>query len=131
MYLARSIQWRGEKRDMVGTVPADVLVGQRPQGRGYMVVEETGNSPWPGSTNIKTSDQKGVPVHEFHYARLDKLDKDPVFTHRVLRGTGIDGDHDGLLVNNLIAGFAHHRNTRANPWVERFVSFVRKTAQMV
>jgi len=126
MYLARSIQWRGEKRDMVGTVPADVLVGQRPQGRGYMVVEETGNSPWPGAASIKTSDRKGVPVHEFHYARLDKLDKDPVFAHRVLRGTGIDGDHDGLLVNNLLAGFAHHRNTVANPWVERFVAFVRE-----
>ena len=68
----------------------------------------------------------GIPVHEFHYARLENLAEDPVFAHRVLRGTGIDGIHDGLVVGNLLAGFAHHRNTAANPWVERFVSFVRE-----
>ena len=119
MYLARSIEWRGEHGDMVGVVPADVIVGKRPQGRGYMVVEETGNSPWPAfrKTNI--------PVHEFHYARLENLPADNHFTHRVLRGTGIDGDHDGLIINKLLAGFAHHRNTTANPWVDRFVTFVR------
>ena len=48
MYLARNIRWRGKCRDMVGAVPADVRVGNRPQGRGYMILEETGNSPWPG-----------------------------------------------------------------------------------
>nr|MBT8076303.1 cobyrinate a,c-diamide synthase [Gammaproteobacteria bacterium] len=35
MYLARKIEWRGDSADMVGFVPADVIVGQRPQGRGY------------------------------------------------------------------------------------------------
>jgi cobyrinic acid a,c-diamide synthase len=44
----------------------------------------------------------------------------------VIRGTGIDGKHDGLLINKLIAGFAHRRHSQANPWVEQFVSFVRQ-----
>jgi cobyrinic acid a,c-diamide synthase len=126
MYLSRSIQWRGESSDMVGTVDADVMVGKRPQGRGYMIVEESGKSPWPLSGTNGKGDAAGIPVHEFHYARLENLAEDPVFAHRVLRGTGIDGIHDGLVVGNLLAGFAHHRNTAANPWVERFVSFVRK-----
>ena len=126
MYLSRSIQWRGEQRDMVGTVPADVLVGKRPQGRGYMLLEESGNSPWPQIPGASKRNTGGIPVHEFHYARLENLDEDPVFTHRVLRGTGIDGNHDGLVIHNLLAGFAHHRNTTANPWVERFVTFVRE-----
>ncbi len=126
MYLSRSIQWRGEQRDMVGTVPADVLVGKRPQGRGYMVVEESDKHPWPHTGNRNTD---GIPVHEFHYARLQNLDENQVFAHRVLRGTGIDGNHDGLVINNLLAGFAHHRNTAANPWVERFVAFVRDQQQ--
>jgi len=119
MYLARSIEWCGEHGEMVGAVPADVIVGKRPQGRGYMVVEETGKSPWPDfqKTNI--------PVHEFHYARLENLATDSHFSHRVLRGTGIDGKHDGLIINNLQTGFAHHRNTESNPWVNRFVKFVR------
>ena len=128
MYLSRSIQWRGEQRDMVGTVPADVLVGKRPQGRGYMVLEESGNSPWPHIPIADNRNTGGIPVHEFHYARLENLDEKQVFTHRVLRGTGIDGNHDGLVINNLLAGFAHHRNTAANPWVERFMTFVRQFA---
>jgi cobyrinic acid a,c-diamide synthase len=128
MYLSRSIQWRGEQRDMVGTVPADVLVGKRPQGRGYMVVEDSGKHPWP-QLPVTNNNTGGIPVHEFHYAHLESLGKDQVFAHRVLRGTGIDGYHDGLVINNLLAGFAHHRNTVANPWVGRFVAFVRDQQQ--
>ena len=127
MYLARSIQWRGEKRGMVGFVPADAVVGKRPQGRGYMLINESGNNLWAANSHNKTS--TGIPVHEFHYARLENLDENPVFAHTVLRGTGIDGQNDGLVINNLLAGFAHHRNTVANPWVERFVAFVRKRKQ--
>lgn len=123
MYLSRHIQWHDQHGDMVGVVPADVVVGRRPQGRGYMLLEESGKSPWPQPIR---PDKNGTPVHEFHYARLENLGENPVFAHRVLRGTGIDGVHDGLIVNHLLAGFAHHRNTLANPWVERFVSYVRK-----
>ena len=126
MYLSRSIWWRGKKRNMVGTVPADVVVGRRPQGRGYMLVEETGIHPWPRSPGTESCAPTTIPVHEFHYARLQNLAENPCFAQRVLRGTGIDGDHDGLVVNKLLAGFAHHRNTEANPWVERFVEFVRE-----
>jgi cobyrinic acid a,c-diamide synthase len=71
----------------------------------------------------------GIPVHEFHYAKLENLGDNPAFAHRVIRGSGIDGAHDGLVVNNLLAGFAHHRNTMANPWVERFVTFVREQSK--
>jgi len=128
MYLARSIQWRGERADMVGAVPADIIVGDRPQGRGYMIVEETGHSPWPASAAARNDHSSGIPVHEFHYARLENLSEGPDFAHRVLRGTGIDGNRDGLIINNLLAGFAHHRNTKANPWVGRFVTFVRENS---
>jgi cobyrinic acid a,c-diamide synthase len=112
---------------MVGAVPADVVVGSRPQGRGYVLVEGSGKSPWPQSPSFDEQESAVIPAHEFHYARLENLAEDPVFAFRVLRGTGIDGAHDGLVVNNLLAGFAHHRNTAANPWVEHFVAFVRKT----
>jgi cobyrinic acid a,c-diamide synthase len=125
MYLARTIHWRGERRTMAGVVPADVAVGNRPQGRGYVVLEETGKIPWPPYATAAGLKTKEIPVHEFHYARLENLDQGADFAYRVLRGTGIDGQHDGLVIGNLVAGFAHHRNTRANPWVGRFVSFVR------
>jgi cobyrinic acid a,c-diamide synthase len=126
MYLARSIRWRGEKRDMVGAVPADVIVGSRPQGRGYMLLEETGRSPWPPSPVGRGAETARIPAHEFHYARLENMPHELSYAYRVVRGAGIDGSHDGVVIGNLQAGFAHHRNTRANPWVERFVSFIRE-----
>jgi len=126
MYLARSIQWRGETQNMVGAVPADVIVGSRPQGRGYMVLEETGGSPWPPSPAFQGVEAASIPAHEFHYARLENLPDDLNFAYRVVRGAGIDGRHDGMVIGNLLAGFAHHRNTEANPWIKRFVNFVRE-----
>ena len=126
MYLSRRINWKDKCVDMVGAVPADTLVGSRPQGRGYMQVRDTGNSPWPKQHQDQGAEAIDIPVHEFHYARLKNLDEHSRFAYEVIRGTGIDGHRDGLVVNNLQAGFAHHRNTTANPWVNRFVSFVRQ-----
>jgi cobyrinic acid a,c-diamide synthase len=126
MYLARTIRWRGETRNMVGAVPADVIVGSRPQGRGYMVLEETGRSPWPVSTVAQGAVTASIPAHEFHYARLENLPDDTSYAYCVVRGAGIDGHHDGMVIGNLLAGFAHHRNTQANPWVRHFVNFVRE-----
>jgi cobyrinic acid a,c-diamide synthase len=68
---------------------------------------------------------KEIPAHEFHYAQLQNLPGDCDYAYRVTRGHGIDGKHDGLLIGNLMACFAHHRNAQANPWVKRFVAFVR------
>jgi len=126
MYLARSIRWRGEQSNMVGAVPADVIVGNRPQGRGYMVLEETDKSPWAPSSAVQGAVTPSIPAHEFHYARLENLPDDLDCAYRVVRGAGIDGRHDGIVIANLLAGFAHHRNTEANPWVKRFVNFVRE-----
>jgi cobyrinic acid a,c-diamide synthase len=125
MYLAKNIQWRDEKYDMIGVVPGDIVVHDRPQGRGYVVLEETGQSLWsPASAGPPQSDAT-ISAHEFHYARLENLAGDPGYAYRILRGHGVDGQHDGLIVGNLLAGFAHHRNTEKNPWVGRFVKFVR------
>jgi hypothetical protein len=44
----------------------------------------------------------------------------------VARGHGIDGNHDGIVVGNAVAAFGHQRDTAANRWAGRFVSFVRQ-----
>ena len=122
MYLSRSIQWCDRRCEMVGIIPADTVMGARPQGRGYVRLRETGNGPWPLRT------QEGVlaafSAHEFHYARLSN--HGPFrYAYEVLRGHGIDGKHDGIAMGNLLASFSHLRDVAANHWTERFVSFVR------
>jgi cobyrinic acid a,c-diamide synthase len=122
MYLARSIRWADARAEMVGAIPGDVVMNARPQGRGYVRLQETAAAPWPtvGGQPARFS------AHEFHYSRLENLASDAVFAYEVLRGTGIDGAHDGIVYKNLLASYVHLRSTAENRWPERFVDFVRR-----
>lgn len=125
MYLARSLTVRGETHDMVGALPGDVIMHDKPVGRGYVHLAETADAPWPGDGRGGTP----VKAHEFHYSSLENLPADMCFAYRVERGYGIDGTHDGIVVNNLLASYAHLRSVGACRWAERFVDFVRHTSR--
>ncbi len=47
MYLARSIEYHGRTYDMVGAIPGDVKMHDRPIGRGYVHLKEDEAHPWP------------------------------------------------------------------------------------
>lgn len=121
MYLCRSLQWKDRQSDMVGVVPADVKMHQKPRGRGYVHLCETENHPWPGDTPLS----RQVRAHEFHYSGLENLDVTQKFAYKVKRGFGIDGTNDGIVYKNLLANYSHMRNVGSNHWVERFVAHVR------
>jgi cobyrinic acid a,c-diamide synthase len=121
MYLTRGIEWKGEKAEMVGVIPAQTQVLTRPQGRGYIQFKESAASPWPQSDPNTT-----INAHEFHYSRLQGLPDSTQFAYHVLRGEGIQDRRDGIVYKNLLASYAHLRSTIQNPWVSRFVDFVRQ-----
>ncbi len=123
MLLARSLTWKGETVEMAGAIPADIVMHERPRGRGYVRLRETANAPWPCLGEPANGE---IPAHEFHYSSLENFEGKPVFAYDVLRGTGIDGRHDGLVVNNLLASYVHLRNVAGNPWAARFTAFVRQ-----
>ena len=127
MYLCRTLRWRDESYEMVGVLPGDVCMHQRPQGRGYARVEETAGFPWPvlaeGSLPVT------LPCHEFHYSRLENLEAGLDHAYRMVRGTGIDGERDGIVYRNLLASYVHLRNTGEFRWTDRFLSFVRRTLE--
>jgi cobyrinic acid a,c-diamide synthase len=132
MYLARSLTWRGETHAMVGAVPGDAVMHERPKGRGYMQVEETGQGLWSLGPDGGRGTAVRFAAHEFHHATLENLPDDLAYAHRVLRGFGLDGRNDGIVIGNLTAGFLHLRNVRSTPWVGRFITFVRsRTAPRV
>ncbi len=117
MYLCKSLTWRGETREMVGVVEGDAVMNTRPQGRGYTRMKARGGL-WAAGTEVL--------AHEFHYARVDNLPKGTRYAYDVLRGHGIDGQHDGVMAHNMLAGFCHLRHAEAAPWTTQFVAFVRK-----
>lgn len=119
MYLCRSLKWGSEEAQMVGVIQAEAVILERPQGRGYVCLKEQAAHPWPGGE----AGQK-LPVHEFHYSRLENLDPGYGFAWQITRGDGIDGRSDGLIYKGLLAGYAHQRQVEGNPWVERFLARV-------
>ena len=122
MYLARTLNWNGRSAQMVGAIPGDVVMHERPVGRGYVRVAETAEFPWRDDTS-PPSVRLG---HEFHHSSLENLDPSVRFAYRVQRGHGVDGSNDGVLVHHVLASYAHLRHTAGNDWPRRFMSYVRR-----
>ncbi len=122
MYLARSVSWRGQTCRMVGAIPGDITMHDKPVGRGYVTLATTPDAPWPAQQASWPHELRG---HEFHYSSLDNLAPDVRFAYRVKRGHGVDGQHDGIVHRNVLASYAHLRSIGADGWAGHFVDFVR------
>jgi len=120
MYLSRSITAGGESHPMVGVVPGDVVMYRRPVGRGYVHLRETGESPWSASADPGQQ----LRAHEFHYSEVVNLPPDARFAYEVIRGHGINGNNDGIVIRNTVASYAHLRSVGNCDWARRFVRFV-------
>ena len=124
MYLSRSLRWRDQRCEMVGAIAADTVMYDRPQGRGYVKLHETGKLPWPKVTRDDAAFE--IRAHEFHYSTLENVAPNLEYAYKVTRGTGIDGQHDGIMYRNVVACYTHRRDTGDNHWTARFVEFIRQ-----
>ncbi len=107
---------------MAGVIQADTIMYERPQGRGYIRLRETKHCPWPKTGSCVTD----IAAHEFHYSALENLAPDTRFAYQMQRGKGIDGKHDGIVYKNMLACYAHLRDTKNNPWTKRFIRFAHR-----
>lgn len=124
MYLSRSIKWKGKPRQMVGVIQGDIIMEDRPQGRGYVQLYDNGKGLWP--LIVENDSSNIINGHEFHYSRLENLDPDLNYAFDVKRGFGIDGKSDGLIYKNLQANYSHLRDVSDNHWAQRFTDYIRK-----
>ncbi len=122
MYLARSLSWGDKRHAMVGVIPGDVVMHDKPVGRGYVRLRDTGLGPWGGPAG------RGMHAHEFHYSSLENLPDGLEYAYQVERGYGVDGRHDGIVYRNLLASYTHLRAASNHSWVERFMALVAKQA---
>jgi cobyrinic acid a,c-diamide synthase len=121
MYLARTLRWHGGAHEMVGALPVDVVMHQRPVGRGYVELALTEDAPWP-TTPAAAPTLRG---HEFHYSSLENIASNVKFAYQVLRGYGADGQRDGLVYRNVLASYSHLRTGAGSNWASQFIEFVR------
>lgn len=125
MYLSRQLSWGDQRSEMVGALPLDIVMHDKPQGRGYVRLRETPAAPWP---NLDAASSGGksceLAAHEFHYAQACNIQTDCKFAYDVTRGFGVDGKHDGIVYKNTLASFSHLRDTSQNRWTRRFIAHV-------
>jgi cobyrinic acid a,c-diamide synthase len=101
MYLGNALIVDGNHFPMVGALPVTFVLEKRPQGHGYTVLETLRENPYfeVGET---------LKGHEFHYSKAvleDSEKQKAVF--KVLRGSGLDGERDGLCRKNLLGLYTH------------------------
>lgn len=119
MYMSQELESADGCYEMVGVVPGRCVMKAKPVGRGYIRLQVTEGHPWGALS-------EEIRAHEFHYSDLEwqgEQSFDGILS--VLRGHGIDGQQDGFHYQNLVAGYAHMRNTEVYPWAEKFIEFVR------
>lgn len=119
MYLCNSIRFQSEQCEMVGVIEGECEILNRPVGRGYVLLQRNSLHPWPNVEN------RPIAGHEFHYSRLTAMAGHTNYVFDVKRGFGIDGQKDGVVYRNLVACYAHQRNTRQNQWIVNFLDFVK------
>jgi cobyrinic acid a,c-diamide synthase len=118
MYLCRSIHWQGRSYEMVGIIPAEVQLSEKPEGHGYVIVEVIGENPFfPIGLTLRG--------HEFHHSSLSSLRGLP-FAYQVKRGQGIHHQLDGIVYKNLFASYVHLHALGTPEWAHGFVSLASK-----
>jgi cobyrinic acid a,c-diamide synthase len=118
MYLSRKIHWQGRSYEMVGIIPAEVQISEKPEGHGYVTTEVIDENPlFPVGLSIRG--------HEFHHSKVS-IENDVRFIYRMKRGNGIDGKMDGVLYKNMFAAYTHLHALGTPCWAEAFVSLAAK-----
>lgn len=116
MYLSRSIRWgkEGARGEMVGALACDVQMTERPQGHGYVTLKVVDHNPFfPPGLELRG--------HEFHNSRLDLTGPGVRCAFRVTRGSGLDGQRDGLIYKNVLATYTHLHALSTPEWAPALV----------
>ena len=98
MYLAREIEWDGERQEMAGLVP-----GRARRGDVRVVSYVHGRLACDSLLG-----RAGEPImgHEFHHSEM-LMDEGAKYAIRLERGSGIKGGWDGICQGNMVASYTH------------------------
>ena len=124
MYLGEHIQVGSEKFPMVGVFPYDFVMGKKPQAHGYTILEVTRDNPYfPRGVVLKG--------HEFHYSQIVPAPAPGVpMAFTVRRGSGIGGQREGLLYQNVLATYTHLHALGSPQWAAGMVRRAREHRQV-
>ncbi|MDM7935129.1 MAG: Ni-sirohydrochlorin a,c-diamide synthase, partial [Methanothrix sp.] len=116
MYLAREIEWEGERREMVGLVPGRARRGP------VRVVSYVHGSLSRGC--ILGEAGRAIMGHEFHHSEI-LLEDDVEFAIRLERGAGIIDGLDGICEGRMVAAYTHIHSASYRGFPARFLEACR------
>lgn len=115
MYLGRDVEYEGKKYPMAGVLNLSTRLCPRPQGLGYTSGKIVHENPFfPVGTR--------VTGHEFHYSLcVDNMETQAVYALDMDRGKGMANGRDGLVRDNVYAGYNHIHALGVPCWAGNFV----------
>jgi cobyrinic acid a,c-diamide synthase len=124
MYLSQRIRWDERSAEMVGVLPCEIEMTNKPQGHGYVIAQVENENPFfsPGTV---------LRGHEFHNSRLVAISENgskPTLTtaYRLSRGNGIGESRDGIVYRSVLASYTHLHSGGAPNWAAGLVRRARK-----
>jgi cobyrinic acid a,c-diamide synthase len=100
MFLSkRMISSEGLSYEMVGFFDADVIMLKKRQAHGYVQASVIHD-------NLISNRGDVIRGHEYHHSKLILHEK-PKLAYKLLRGVGVDGEHDGLMKQRVLASYLH------------------------
>ena len=118
MYLSRRITWGDRSAEMVGVLPRDIEMTDRPQGHGYVSAEVDRDNPFFAKGTL-------LRGHEFHNSRLVPVGETPETAYNLSRGSGLGAGRDGIMVHNVLASYTHLHAGGAGDWARGLVQRAR------
>ncbi|GAB6177280.1 cobyrinate a,c-diamide synthase [Desulfobaculum senezii] len=120
MYLTQGVTYEGTEYPMAGVLDVHTEFRPHPQGLGYIEARVERENPYHPVGAV-------VPGHEFHYSAC--VTNAPSAHPTVLameRGKGTIDGRDGIVKNNVFAGYAHIHAFGAPWWAPNFVAAARR-----
>lgn len=115
VFLGDKLEYEGKTFDMAGVLPVAFTFRPKPVGHGYTKLETVKENPF-------FSIGETLRGHEFHYTTMKPpAAKDLHFAFRVDRGSGFDGEHDGLCTRNVLATYTHVHALGIEGWAPSLV----------
>jgi cobyrinic acid a,c-diamide synthase len=115
MFLCRKIRHGTSEYPMLGVFPYDVILGRKPQGHGYTIMECVGRNPY-------FSEGTMLRGHEFHYSQIVVDQGSPVsFVFKLTKGHGILDGWDGMCYKGVLASYSHIHAVGNEQWAESMV----------
>ena len=119
IYLCRSLTISQTTYPMAGFFDVSLMMKKAPQGHGYSLMEvDTVNKLFPVGMVLKG--------HEFHYTTPEDSDNTLATVLKVKKGSGYANGRDGLIKNNVWAGYLHLHASGVPLWAENFVKLAEK-----